>query len=163
MSEQPAGTNQKPNDQVGTFSIERIYIKDVSFESPRSPQTFKQAWRPELDLDLDTQHEKVGEDLYEVVLSLTVKVKNGEEPAFLCEIHQAGLFVVRGYDMPTLHRLLGSYCPSILFSYARELIDSLVVKGTFPAMMLAPVNFDSMYEGIMKRRQESSSNKLDKM
>lgn len=162
MSEQ-LGTQQNPNDQVGTFSIERIYIKDVSFESPRAPQTFKQAWRPELDLDLDAQHEKVGEDLYEVVLSLTTKVKNGDEPAFLCEIHQAGLFVVRGYDMPTLHRLLGSYCPSILFAYARELVDSLVVKGTFPAMMLAPVNFDAMYESLMKRREAQSANKLDNM
>lgn len=162
MSEQ-LGTQQNPNDQVGTFSIERIYIKDVSFESPRAPQTFKQAWRPELDLDLDAQHEKVGEDLYEVILSLTTKVKNGDEPAFLCEIHQAGLFVVRGYDMPTLHRLLGSYCPSILFAYARELVDSLVVKGTFPAMMLAPVNFDAMYESLMKRREAQSANKLDNM
>lgn len=162
MSEE-IGTNQTPNDKVGTFSIERVYIKDVSFESPRSPQTFKQAWRPELDLDLDAEHEKVGEDLYEVVLSLTAKVKNGDEPAFLCEIHQAGLFVVRGYDMPTLHRLLGSYCPSILFNYARELIDSLVVRGTFPAMMLAPVNFDAMYESVMKRREAESGNKLDKM
>jgi preprotein translocase subunit SecB len=163
MTEQ-ATANQKASDQIGTFSIERIYIKDVSFESPRSPQTFKQAWRPELDLDLDTQHEKIGEDLYEVVLSLTVKVKNGEEPAFLCEVHQGGLFVVRGYDVTTLHRLLGSYCPSILFSYARELVDSLVVRGTFPAMMLAPINFDAMYDGIMKRRQQESSDaKLDNM
>ena len=128
------------------FSIARIFTKDLSLESPKAPQIFEKDWNPTLNLEIDVINEKLDGDLYEVILKLGVTVKTDEEMAFLIEIQQAGVFVVQGFDKKTVDHILGSMCPNILFTYARETVDSLAVRATFPAPMLAPINFDALLE-----------------
>jgi preprotein translocase subunit SecB len=133
--------------QAPQFVLQRIYIKDISFESPKAPEAFVKQWKPQINLELNTANRSLGEDNYEVVLSLTVTAKNeAEETIYLIELQQAGVFLLKGMDNATLSQTLGSFCPSVLFPYARETIDSVVSKGSFPPLMLAPVNFDAIYE-----------------
>ena len=127
------------------FQVQRIYLKDASFESPRSPTVFQGQWQPKVNFDIKTKNSKIQDDVFEVVLVLTVEATVEEEPGFIVEVHQAGVFAAKGISDVELEQLLSTVCPSILFPYAREAIDSLVVKGSFPALMLAPINFDALY------------------
>jgi preprotein translocase subunit SecB len=150
--ENKAATEEVPQTQ---FSLQRIYLKDLSFESPRAPSVFQGAWKPNINLELNTRYEKLDDDVYEVVLNLTLTAKNdGDEVAFLAEVQQAGIFHIRGLEDAALQQTLGSFCPNILFPYARETVDNLVGKGSFPILMLSPVNFDAIYAETMKRRSE---------
>ena len=142
--------------QAPQFNIQRIFTKDVSFETPNSPAVFQKEWTPEVKLDLDTRSNKLAEDVYEVILSLTVTAQNGGETAFLCEVQQAGIFSISGLSEPQLAHSLGAYCPNILFPYARELVGSLVNRGTFPQLNLAPVNFDALFAQYVQQRQEET-------
>lgn len=137
-------------DVQQNFTIQRIFLKDVSFEAPNSPSVFQQDWNPEVDLDLDSQSRELAEGVYEVVLRLTVTVKNSDENAFLCEVQQGGIFTVSGMEASQLAHCLGAFCPNILFPYARETVSSLVVKGTFPQLNLAPVNFDALFMNYLE-------------
>ncbi|MDP5340233.1 MAG: protein-export chaperone SecB [Litorivicinaceae bacterium] len=132
------------------FSIARIYTKDLSLESPKSPKIFESNWQPKLGLDVDVKHSVLNEGLFEVVLKLAVTVTTEDQTAFLIEVQQAGIFAIAGFDDATRDQILGAMCPNILFPYARETIDMLAVKASFPAPMLAPINFDAMLEA---RRQ----------
>lgn len=143
------------------FAIQRVFLKDVSFEAPNSPDVFQQDWAPDVNLDLDTQSRELGEGIYEVVLRLTVTVKNQESSAFLCEVQQGGIFSVTGMDAPQLAHCLGAFCPNILFPYARETISSLVVKGTFPQLNLAPVNFDALFMNYLQQQAGETSSEED--
>lgn len=136
------------------FTIQRIYLKDLSFEAPNSPVIFQKDWNPNVNLDLDTQSKELGEGVYEVILRLTVTVKNEEETAFLCELQQAGIFTAEKMEAGQLAHCLGAFCPNILFPYARETISSLVVKGTFPQLNLAPVNFDALFMNYLQQQAE---------
>lgn len=127
------------------FAIQRVYVKDTSFEVPNAPKVFTQKWEPELTLDLNFEHTQLEEQAFEVVLTLTATVKNEGAVAFLVEVKQAGIFTLGGVDAQQLGHLLGSYCPSILYPYAREAITSLVLRGSFPQLVLAPINFDALY------------------
>ena len=138
------------------FNIQRVYTKDLSFETPNSPAIFQKEWNPEVKLDLDTKSNKLADDVYEVVLSLTVTAKVGEETAFLCEVQQAGIFSIAGLTEPQLAHSLGAYCPNILFPYARETVGSLVGRGTFPQLNLAPVNFDALFAQYVQQRQQQA-------
>ncbi len=135
------------------LALQRIFLKDISFESPRSPMVFQEEWKPEVGLELNTKSRQVGENLYEVVLEVTVNVKNNGENAFLVQVQQGGLFAIAGLDDQQLHHALGAFCPGTVFPYARENIDALCVKGSFPALMLAPVNFDALYMDSLKKQQ----------
>jgi len=136
------------------FIIERIYIKDISFEAPNSPAVFTQNWEPDTNLNLNTQVNPLGEDHYEVELHVTVSVKDKEgKTAFLVEVIQAGAFLIKGYPQEQLGHLLASYCPSNLFPYAREVISNLVSKGSFPEMHLSPINFDALYAQRLQEEQ----------
>ena len=135
------------------LALQRIFLKDISFESPRSPMVFQEEWKPEVGLELNTKSRQVGENLYEVVLEVTVNVKNNGESAFLVQVQQGGLFAIAGLDDQQLHHALGAFCPGTVFPYARENIDALCVKGSFPALMLAPVNFDALYMDSLKKQQ----------
>ncbi len=139
------------------FQIQRIFLKDTSFEAPNSPEIFQKEWNPDVKLDLDTQSRELAENVYEVVLRLTTTVKNEEENAFLCEVQQAGIFSVEGMDGNQLAHCLGAFCPNILFPYARETISSLVVKGTFPQLNLAPINFDALFMNYLESQQAEGS------
>ncbi len=128
------------------FIIERIYVKDISFEAPNSPAIFTKEWEPDTSLNLNTNVTPLGDDHYEVELEVTVTVKDKEgKTSFLVEVKQAGAFLVKGYPQEQLNHLLASYCPSQLFPYAREVIANLVSKGSFPEMHLSPINFDALY------------------
>lgn len=143
--------------QAPQFNIQRVYTKDVSFETPNSPAVFQKEWSPEVKLDLDTRSAKLADDVYEVVLSLTVTAQNGGETAFLCEVQQAGIFSISGLTEPQLAHSLGAYCPNILFPYAREAVGSLVGRGTFPQLNLAPVNFDALFAQYVQQRQAAAT------
>ncbi|WP_100658059.1 protein-export chaperone SecB [Alteromonas flava] len=147
-----AGAEQQ--NQAPQFNIQRIYTKDISFETPNSPNVFTKEWKPEVKLDIDTRTNQINENTYEVVLAITVTATLGEETAFLCEVQQAGLFNVG--EMPDQNKahLLGSYCPNLLFPYAREAVSNLVNRGTFPPLNLAPVNFDAIFTAYMQKRAQ---------
>ncbi|MGH1431584.1 MAG: protein-export chaperone SecB [Neptuniibacter sp.] len=152
MSENEQNTaNQEA--QGPQFSVQRVYIKDASFESPNSPAIFTSPWQPEVGVELNSSTTKLSDTAYEVVLTITVTVKNDDKNAFLVEMHQAGIFAISGIEGPELNHTLGAFCPSILFPYAREAIDSMVVKASFPALMLAPVNFDALFAQQMAQKQ----------
>jgi preprotein translocase subunit SecB len=139
------------------LSMQRVFLKDISFESPRSPMIFQEEWKPEVGMELNTKSRQVGENVYEVVLEITVTVKNKGESAYLVQVQQGGLFVISGLDDQQLHHALGAFCPATLFPYARENIDAVIVKGSFAPIMLAPINFDALYvESLQKQQAETT-------
>lgn len=127
------------------FEIQRIFVKDISFEAPNTPHTFVEEWKPEVSLNLETKSNRIQDNLHEVVLSITATVSTSSKTAFLIEVHQAGVFMINGFPNDQLHQMLGSFCPNILFPYAREVVSDMVVRGGFPQLILAPVNFDALY------------------
>ena len=139
--------------QEQQFIIQRIYIKDVSFEAPNSPSVFTQEWNPDTNLDLNTQVNPLAGDNHEVELTITITVKSNDKVAFLVEVTQAGVFYITGYAPEQLNHLLAAYCPNILFPYAREVIASLVSKGSFPELHLSPINFDALYARRLQEEQ----------
>ncbi len=146
---------QNAKDQAHPeFGIQRLYLKDLSFESPKAPKVFLEDWRPELHMDIGTKTESLGEDLHEVVLTVTVTVKMKEETIFLVEAKQAGIFSIKNFPKEQLHPMLGSYCPNILYPYVREVITDVVIKGGFPQLYLSPVNFDALYEKHQQQGQK---------
>ena len=141
----------------GQFSIQRIYVKDISFEAPNSPKVFLAPWNPEVAVNLGTKVSRLDDSKnYEVVLSLTVTVTNDKTTAFLVEVHQAGIFAIEGVPEAQLAPLLGSYCPNVLFPYAREAVSDIVTRGSFPQLLLAPVNFDAMFADSQRRLAEGA-------
>ncbi|HTO56631.1 MAG TPA: protein-export chaperone SecB [Pseudomonadales bacterium] len=140
------------------FALERIYVKDLSFESPRSPDVFRGPWQPQIHLDINTRTAGLGDERYEVVLTVTAHAKSAEgQSLMIVEVQQGGVFRIRGLDDERMRRVLATHCPGILFPYIRESIDALVVKGGFPALMLAPVNFDAMYEEALKQQRAATT------
>lgn len=153
--EQVAGTQEQPPQQ---FAMQRIYNKDISFESPSTPDIFRKQWQPKVNVDLNTKSDKVDEQgNYEVVLTITITAKVDDDTAFLVEVQQAGIFMITGFEGEDLRRILGTAAPNILFPYARENIDSLCVKGGFPPVMLAPVNFDALYQQALNQAEQQQA------
>ncbi len=135
------------------FSIQKIYIKDVSFESPDTPQAFNfTKWEPKIDLNLNNAHISIDDKLYEAVLTVTATVKHQDKTAYLVEVQQAGIFAVIGFNDNDKKYLLGSQCMNVLFPYARETISDLTTRGGFPPLILSPVNFDALYQQHMKQQ-----------
>lgn len=150
-------------EQTGAqFALQRIYCKDISFETPNSPAIFQQEWKPEIKLDIDTRSTKLDDVNYEIVLAITVTATVGSSTAFLCEVQQAGIFTIDNIPEQQLPHTLGSFCPNMLFPYARETISNLVNRGTFPPLNLAPVNFDAIFAAyVQKRQEEQQAQQLD--
>jgi len=144
--ERPAGNDFAPSPPQGEFTIKKIYIKDVSFETPNTPETFSLEWNPDADVNLRTEVQQLAAGEFEITLSITATVTLGDKTAFLAEVQQTGLFVITGLTTEELGPVLGAYCPGMLYPYAREMISDLVVRGGFPPFILAPVNFDALYE-----------------
>lgn len=158
--EEVQGTEaQGSDDQQGQqFVLQRIYTKDLSFESPSTPNVFKKQWQPKVNVDLNTKSNAIDEGgNFEVVLTITITAKIDDETAFLVEVQQAGIFLIKGFEGENLRRLLGTAAPNILFPYARESIDTLAVKGGFPPVMLAPVNFDALYQQALAQAQAQAA------
>lgn len=154
MAEENAQNNEQANGPQ--FSVQRIYLKDASLETPGTPAIFTKTWQPEINLDLNTRTKELGENHYEVVLTLTVTAKSEDAAAFLIEVQQAGIFQIAGLGEAELNHTLGAFCPNILFPYARETVDSLATRGSFPALMLAPVNFDMLYAQKLQEAQQEA-------
>ncbi|GAB6066799.1 protein-export chaperone SecB [Methylothermus subterraneus] len=134
------------------FAIQKLYVKDVSFETPNSPNIFTQRWEPQVEFNLASQVQNLQEHLYEVVLTVTITVKIKEMTAYLVEAAQAGIFAIQGFSQEELEPLLGIYCPSILFPYVREVVSDLSLKGGFMPMLLPPVNFEALYAQKLQQR-----------
>lgn len=143
--------------QTPHFEIQRIFVKDMSFEAPNTPHTFTEEWKPEVSLNLETKSNKIQENMHEVVLSITATVNTSNKTAFLIEVHQAGVFMIKGFANEQLHQMLGSFCPNILFPYAREVVSDTVVRGGFPQLILAPVNFDALYAQHIEKQGEEGA------
>ena len=137
------------------FGIHSIYLKDVSFEAPNSPEVFKTQFQPEIQMNLNIDTNALEENVYEVVLAVTVTAKANDKSAFLVELQQAGVFTLKGFDDENLGPMLGIYCPNVLFPYARESVANLVTKGGFPQLLLEPVNFESLYAQHMQENAGS--------
>lgn len=128
------------------FALQRVYVKDASFEVPNAPKVFLQTWKPDVNIDLNTQVTRLEDNQhFDITLSITVTAKNEGEVAFIAEVKQAGIFQVVGVPDAELGPLLGAYCPNLLFPFAREAISDLVGKGSFPQLLLQPINFDAVY------------------
>lgn len=143
--------------QKTRFVIQKIYTKDVSFESPNAPEVFREDWRPKLDLHLGNNYKRLDDDNYDVTLTVTVTAKVEEKTAFLVEVKQSGIFTLTGYSNEEMGPLLGSYCPNTLFPFVREVVSDLVTKGGFPQLVLSPVNFDAMYLHQMEQAKQQAA------
>jgi preprotein translocase subunit SecB len=134
------------SDAQPTFGIEKIYVKDLSLEVPGGPQAFMQPEQPQLEVQITQQSQRVNEFLFEVTLVITVAAKSGEKTLFLVEASQAGVFQIRDVPEADLPPVLGIVCPNVLFPYARETVSNLVNRAGFPPVLLAPVNFEAIYQ-----------------
>lgn len=152
MAEQEQNTAEKQ------IAIQKIYVKDFSFESPHTPDVFaKQDWSPKTNLNLRSSHTTAAENSHEVVLTITIEAKDDDQTYFLVELQQAGLFHVSGYNEEEFKAIVGSYCPNILFPYARETVATVVAKGGFPEFLLQPINFDALYQQGMAQAQAQAA------
>ncbi len=150
---------QEPAGPV--FSVEKIYVKDVSFESPNSPAVFGEAGQPDLQLNLNQSVQRLNENLFEVVLKVTLTCKVGEKNAYVAEVAQAGLFGLANLQPQAVDVLLGTQCPNILFPYVRQLVGELIQAGGFPPFLLQPINFDALYAETVRQRQQQEAGNAD--
>jgi preprotein translocase subunit SecB len=167
MADQTPEQGAASEQAAPVFNIQRIYVRDISFEAPHAPSIFTEEWKPEVSMDIDTKSNKLSDDAYEVVLSITVTAKLGDKTAFLTEVQQAGIFAIANFPEPALAHCIGATCPNILFPYAREAIASLVNRGSYPVLNLAPVNFEAMFAQYMQKKaaeiQQAQANKPEKL
>ncbi len=150
-----AGAKESQGPQ---FAIQRVYLKDLSFESPQGAMIFTKQGQPKVNQDMNTAVNKLDEGVFEVVLKITVEVKVEDSTAFLVEVQQAGIFVVTGLDSQQLRQVLNTTCPQMLFPYAREVVDNAAVKGGFPPVAMPPINFDVLFAQALKQAKEQQQN-----
>jgi preprotein translocase subunit SecB len=148
-------TKEEAAKSGSEFAIHRIYLKDLSYEAPNTPEQFKIEGEPVVDFELSTKHKHLATDIYEVVIKVSVTVKNKDKVAFLVELHQAGIFTLKQFPEERLQYMLGGYCPGLLFPYARALVSELVTHGTFPSFYLPPVNFDVIYQQNLQKQAQN--------
>ena len=141
------------------LTIQKIYVKDFSFESPKAPEIFtRKDWSPKTDLNLRSTHQVADENNHEVTLTITIEAKEDDKTIFLVELHQAGIFQITGYTPEEFKAIVGSFCPNILFPYARETIANVISKGGFPEFILQPINFDALYaQGVAQARARAET------
>ena len=145
-------------EQQAQFTIQKIYVKDVSFEVPGAPQIFNEPGQPQLELNLNQKVARAADTVFEVVLGITLTCKVNDKTVYLAEVEQAGLFGLAGFDERTLDMMLGTYCPNVLFPYARQAIGELIAQGGFPPFYLQPINFEQLYAEGLRRRAEAQAN-----
>lgn len=135
------------------FGIEKLYIKDASIEVPNAPQIFTDRTAPQVSVELGNAGQRLDADVYEVELKVTVTAKIGDKTAFLVEVSQAGIFVIRGVPEENMDMMLGVACPNILFPYAREAVSDMVTRAGFAPVLLSPINFEALY---MQQKQQAA-------
>lgn len=158
MTENTAPATTNGDAQNGAqLSLQKVYIKDASFEVPAAPQIFQEQGQPQVQLNLQQQVGALAENVYEVVLSVTVTCKLGDKTAYLAEVQQAGVFGVMGFDTQSRDAVLATYCPNVLFPYARQAVSDLIQNGGFPPFLLQPINFEALYAENMRRQAEGTA------
>jgi len=143
-------------DAGAQLSLQKVYIKDASFEVPGAPQIFQEQGQPQVQLNLSQQVGALAENIYEVVLTVTVTCKLAEKTAYLAEVQQAGVFGMSGFDAGNRDAVLATYCPNVLFPYARQIVSDLIQNGGFPPFLLQPINFEALYAEQMRRRADGT-------
>jgi preprotein translocase subunit SecB len=146
-----------PDTAASTLALQGVYLKDCSFEAPQGPRSNGE-WNPQIALDLNTNAQAIGGDLREVVLTVTVSAKQGEQTLFLVEVKQAGAFLMQNLSSEELKRAIGSVCPNVLFPFARAVVSQLVSQGGFPQLLLPPVNFDALYANSQNEAANATKN-----
>ena len=154
MAEQDTqgGTTANDGAQGAMFTLEKIYLKDVSFEAPGAPQVFNEQGQPQLQMNLAQQVQRVGDNAYEVVLGVTLTCTINEKAAYVAEVQQGGVFGLAGFDERALDMMLGTHCPTALYPYARQAVGELVASGGFPPFILQPINFEALYAETLRQR-----------
>lgn len=159
MTEETTQAPEAQEQPQAGFAIQKIYLKDISFETPSGLEAFTKAWKPNVQQDLNIQVTPVEEGLFEVLMLLTITARIDDKVVFLVEVKQGGLFIINGLDGIQLSHAINTLCPQILFPYARETIDSLLTRGGFPPLMLAPINFDAVFaQAVMQAQQQAEAN-----
>ena len=140
--------------QTRQFALQKIYVKDLSFEAPKTPGVFidEEIGEPKIELNLKNAHSRLSADICEVILHVSVHATVNDNTLFMVEVEQAGLFLIKGYADDEIRRLLGTWCPSTLFPYVRETVSSLIGKGGFAPMLLQPLDFDTLFAQAMQER-----------
>ena len=153
MSDETTNGAVAPAEAAGpAFTVEKIYVKDVSFEVPGAPAIFAENVQPELQLNLNQRVQRLNENAFEVVLAVTLTCKAGDKTAYVAEVQQAGIFGLMGLEAQAVDVLLGTQCPNILFPYVRQLVSDLVQAGGFPPFFLQPINFEALYAESLRQR-----------
>ena len=149
-----ASNGASAGDNSAQLSLQKVYVKDASFEVPGAPHIFQEQGQPQVQLNLSQQVGSLAENVYEVVLTVTVTCKLAEKTAYLAEVQQAGVFGMSGFDMNNRDAVLATYCPNVLFPYARQIVSDLIQNGGFPPFLLQPINFEALYAEQMRRRAD---------
>ena len=158
MSDQPVSNGAAaPVSNGPQFSVEKIYVKDVSFEAPGAPAVFNEQVQPQLQMNLNQRVQRLNENAFEVVLGVTLTCTLAEKTAYLAEVEQAGVFGLAGFDEQTLDAMLGTHCPNVLYPYARQSISDLITAGGFPPFLLQPINFEALYAESLRQRAEQQA------
>jgi len=161
MSEENTnGVVPAENANGPAFTIEKIYVKDVSFESPNSPTIFNENVQPDLQLNLNQKVQRLSDTAFEVVLGVTLTCKAGDKTAYVAEVEQAGVFGLIGLEPQAIDVLLGTQCPNILFPYVRSMVSDLIQAGGFPPFYLQPINFEGLYAETLRQRQQQGEPSL---
>ncbi len=159
MSDETTNGAAAPAEAAGpAFTVEKIYVKDVSFEVPGAPAIFSENVQPELQLNLNQRVQRLNDNVFEVVLGVTLTCKAGEKTAYVAEVQQAGIFGLVGLEAQAIDVLLGTQCPNILFPYIRQLVSDLVQAGGFPPFFLQPINFEALYAETLRQRASQADN-----
>lgn len=154
----PTGNGAEPTGP--SFTVEKLYTKDVSFEAPGTPQVFNETGQPQLQMNLNQRVQRLSDEAYEVVLGVTLTCTIAEKTAYLAEVQQAGVFGLSGFDETTLDAMLGTHCPNALYPYARQAISDLITSGGFPPFLLQPINFEALYAESLRQRASQGGDGL---
>jgi len=147
-----------PNPAARQILLQRIYLKDASVEVPLAPQVFTRQLNPQLDVQVGTATTALGNGVHQVMLTVTITAKLGEETGFLVEVHQAGIFQVVGFTAESdIQAVLAGYCPGVIFPFAREAVADLIQRTGFPPMLLQPINFEALYADHLARSREQGA------
>ena len=157
MTEQTPAAAGDTVAQQAQFTVEKIYVKDVSFEAPNAPAVFTEQGQPQLNMNLNQKVARLEGDLFEVVLGVTLTCTLGDTTVYLAEVEQAGIFGLTGFDDRNLDMMLGTYCPNVLFPYVRQSVSDLITNGGFPPFYMQPINFEALYAEGLRRRAEAQS------
>ena len=161
MAKKSTAKKKEAATEQAQFSIQRIYLKDLSFETPQGASAFQKQWKPKVNQDLNTKTTQIDEGVFEVALRVTITMADGDDTIYIVEAEQAGLFTIKGFTEEQMPQVLNTTCPGILFPYLRETLDNVVTKASFPALLLPPINFDALLANAVQQAEADAKAKDD--